>query len=130
MQNSLRSKESDLATKTDTIQKLNKSIEEHLVAINNLKNEKQLLSDKSEEVQNSLRSKESDLATKSDTIQKLNKSIEEYLVAINNLKNEKQLLSDKSEILQALVVKFEAEADSWKAKSAELKLQVLCYFLR
>ena len=81
-------------------------------------------------MQNSLRSKESDLATKSDTIQKLNKSIEENFVATKSLKNELQLLSDKNEILQALVVKFEAEEDSQKAKSAELTLQVLCYSLR
>jgi hypothetical protein len=46
-------------------------------------------------------------------------------VMLNNLKNENQLLSDKGEILQALVIKFEQEANSWKEKSTELKLHVI-----
>lgn len=60
----------------------------------------------------------------------MNISIDGITVMLNNLKNEKQMLSDKNEILQALVIKFEEEADSWKKKSTELKLHVFLLSLR
>ena len=59
-----------------------------------------------------IRTKENTISENNQKIEGFNKIIAENLQLIKNLEEEKQMLHDKTDVLQALVMKFEAEANN------------------